>query len=252
MTNAGPRVSVPGAIDLPAEVREVAEALIAELGDDLRAVLWHGSEARGEAMADSDHDAIIIMKRMDSAILLRVKQVFRGRENWSSFVQTEEELRQYPPSGRFQFHFGLVPLYGDFEPPPWTRENAIEEIRMFALNIRFECRYRLLHKEPDYGEMEPHYRNFLRARNARMLRYATKWAVMAIKARELLRDRPYPITREQLRTQLTDPADLEIVDIVERWPEMKTAYEEDFIPLALKLDSFARKLVTELDAGELQ
>lgn len=30
------------------EVREVADALIDTLGDDLRALLWHGSFARGE------------------------------------------------------------------------------------------------------------------------------------------------------------------------------------------------------------
>jgi len=247
MTGPGAPISVPRDIDLPTEVREVAEALIAELGDDLRAVFWHGSEARGEAMADSDHDVIIIMKRMDSNILLRMQQVFRGRENWSSFVQTEEELRQYPPSGRFQFHFGLVPLYGDFEPPPWTRENIIEEIRMLALNIRFECRYRLLHKEPDYGEMEPHYRNFVRARNARMLHYAAKWAVMAMKARELLRDRPYPITREDLRARLTDLDEIAIIALVERWTEIRSSHEDDVAPVALQLDAFARKLVTELD-----
>jgi predicted nucleotidyltransferase/aryl carrier-like protein len=247
MTNSGPRVSVTGPINLPAEVREVAEALIAELGDDLGAVLWHGSEARGEAMADSDHDVIIIMKRMDISILLRLQQVFRCRENWSSFVQTEEELRQYPPSGRFQFHFGLVPLYGDFEPPPWTRENIFEEIRMLALNIRFECRYRLLHKEPDYGDMEPHYRSFVRARNARMLRYAAKWAVMAMKARELVRDRPYPITREDLRARLTGLDEIAIIDLVERWTETGSSHEDDVTPVALQLDAFARKLVTELD-----
>src|SRR2546422_3422887 len=116
-----PRVSTRRTIDLPAEVREVRDALVSSLGDDLSALLWHGSEARGEAKPDSDHDLIIILKRMDSDTLRRMQQVFRGRENWSSFVQTEEELRQYPPSGRLQFHFGLVPVYGDFKPPPWTR-----------------------------------------------------------------------------------------------------------------------------------
>lgn len=34
---------------VPAEVREVADALIAAPGDDLRALLWHGSFAPGLA-----------------------------------------------------------------------------------------------------------------------------------------------------------------------------------------------------------
>src|SRR3990172_3223183 len=83
-------------ISLPAEVREVADALIAALGEDLRALLWHGSWARGEAKPDSDHDLIIILRRADDSVLMRLREVFKGRRNWSTFVQTEEELRQYP------------------------------------------------------------------------------------------------------------------------------------------------------------
>ncbi|MBI2912732.1 MAG: nucleotidyltransferase domain-containing protein [Chloroflexi bacterium] len=228
--------------DLPAEVRQVADALIASLGDNLRALLWHGSWARGEAKPDSDHDLIIILKRIDDDALLRMQKVFRGRAEWSTFVQTEEELRQYPPDGRPQFHFGLVPLYGDFQPPPFTRDNLLADLRVLARDIRFECRYRLLHREPDYDEMEQHYRNFLRARNARMLRYAAKLAVLALKARELLLGRPYSLTREELRSRLADPDELAIVDIIDRWAELKPQYEQDTTPLALTLDAFARKL----------
>ena len=179
-------------------------------------------------------------------MLFRSRQVFHGREDWSTFVQTEEELRQYPPDGRPQFHFGLVPLYGDFQPPPFTRDNLLADLRVLARDIRFECRYRLLHREPDYQEMEQHYRNFLRARNARMLRYAAKLAVLALKARELLLGRPYPLTREELRSRLTDPDEIAIVDIIDRWAELKPQYERDATPLALQLDAFARKLVASL------
>ena len=181
------------------EVSEVVDALVAALSDDLAAIYWHGSEARAEAKPDSDHDLIIVMKRLDDDLLLRTQGVFRGRENWSSFVQTEEELRQYPSAGRLQLHFGLVPLYGRIEPPLFSRENLTEDLRQLALEIRFECRYRLFHREPDYVEMDAHDRGFLRARNARMLRYAAKLAVLALKARELLHSGSYPETRDELR-----------------------------------------------------
>ena len=110
---------------LPTEVREVADALIAALGEDLRALLWHGSFARGEPTPDSDHDLIIILKRINDDLLLRMQEVFRGRLNWSTFVQSEAELNQFPADGRFQFHFGFQKLYGDFDPPPWTRDNIL-------------------------------------------------------------------------------------------------------------------------------
>ena len=236
--------------NLPSEVREVVDGLIASLGDDLKAVLWHGSFARGEAKPDSDHDLIIVLKRIDDGVLLRAREVFSGRENWSTFVQSEEELRQYPADGRLQFHFGIVPLYGDIDPPPFTREQVINDLRVLARDIRFECRYRLLHKEPGYG-LDPHYRNFLRARNARMLGYAAKWAVLAMKARELLEGRTYPETREELRGRLSDAEELAVVDVVERWSELKRQYEEDPTPLALQLDAFARKLVAALETGDM-
>ncbi len=239
-------------VALPAEVRQVADAVIASLGDNLRALLWHGSWARGEAKPDSDHDLIIILNHIDDDVLLRMQKVFHGRAEWSTFVQTEEELRQYPPDGRPQFHFGLVPLYGDFQPPPFSRDNLVADLRVLARDIRFECRYRLLHREPDYDQMEQHYRNFLRARNARMLRYAAKLAVLALKARELLLGQPYPLTRDELRSRLADADELAILDIIDRWAELKPQYEADATPLALMLDAFARRLVTSLETGDVR
>jgi predicted nucleotidyltransferase len=233
-------------VALPPEVRDAAESLIAALGDDLRAVLWHGSYARGEAKPDSDHDLIIILRRADDDILNRIADVFRGRSGWSTFVQTEEEIRQFPLDGRLQFTFGYVPLFGEFEPLPFTRENVLNDLRVLARDIRFECRYRLMHKEQLYEEMEPHYANFQRARVARMLHYAAKWCVLALKARELLSDQPYPVTREELRTRLTDADEIAVVDVVENWAELQPAYERDATPLALMLDAFARKLVAGL------
>jgi hypothetical protein len=232
---------------LSPEVNEVREALISALGDDLTAIFWHGSEARAEAKPESDHDLIIVMNHLDDDLLLRIQRVFRGHENWSSYVQTEEELRQYPSAGRLQFHFGVAQLYGHAEPPSYARQDVIDDLRQLALQIRFECRYRLFHKEPDYAEMEPHYRGFLRARNARMLRYAAKLAVLALKARELLRSGTYPETSKQLRTRLTDEDELAIIDIIDLWEELRPKFEENATPLALQLDAFARKLVHELE-----
>jgi hypothetical protein len=173
------------------------------------------------------------------------RRFFRGREEWSTFVQTEEELRQYPRDGRLQFHFGLVPLYGGIEPPPFTREDIANEIRVFTRDIRFECRYRLLHAEPLYSDMAA---EFQRARNARMLRYAAKLAVLALKARELLEGRDYPATRAELRARLSDADEIAVLDVLENWAEFRARYEEDRHPLALLLDRVARKLVTEMGA----
>jgi len=36
--------------DVPANVREVVDECVARFGDNLKAALWHGSRARGEAV----------------------------------------------------------------------------------------------------------------------------------------------------------------------------------------------------------
>jgi 8-oxo-dGTP pyrophosphatase MutT (NUDIX family) len=233
--------------DLPPEVQDVLDRLIAPLGEDLRAVYWHGSWARGEAKPWSDHDMIIVLRRLDDDLLRKLQDIFRGRKDWSTFVRTEEELRQYPSEGRSQWHFGLVRLYGDFEPPPLTRDNIIDELRMLALNVSFESRYRLFHSEPLFEEMEPHMAGFQRQRHARMLRYAAKLAILAMKSRELLAGREYPVSSADLRPRISDPDELWIIDTVEHWDDAQRQFEADATPLALRLDAFARQLATWLE-----
>lgn len=235
-------------VQLPAEVREVADRLVAALGDDLGALLWHGSYARGEAKADSDHDLIVVLKRIDEGVLLRMRKVFQGRANWSTLVLTEQELRQYPATGRLQFHFGVVPLHGSFQPPAFDRESVLADLRALARDIRFECRYRLLHKEQARAPADEGMAAFQQGRNWRMLGYAAKWAVLALKARELLAGRPYPLTRDELRARLSDPDEIAIVDLVEGWPPPGGPYPRELADVALRLDRFARGLVAWLEA----
>jgi predicted nucleotidyltransferase len=236
----------------PAEVREVADASIAALGNNLRALLWHGSWARGEQTAESDHDLIVVVRRIDNDILRQMHDVFEGRRLWSTYVKTEEELRQYPLTGRLQFHYGCVALHGEFEAPPVTRKGLVEELRRSAVDIQHECRYRLIHGSGGgqlYAGMDPAYQ---RLRVARWMYYQAKLSVLALKAREVLKGRPYPRTREELRTRLSDEDELAVVDIIDRWPELRPGFEEDVTPLALQLDTLMRKLVKELDQAEAQ
>jgi len=242
-------VSIRADLDLPVEVREVAEALVGALATDLRALLWHGSWARGEAGPTSDHDMIVVLRRMDEDIARRMREVFRGRANWSSFVQTEAELRQFPVDGRLQFHYGLVPLYGEFDPPSFTRENLVNDLRALARDIRFESRYRLLHKQHAYSHMDSQLASFQKTRNITMLGYAAKWAVLAMKTRELLEARDYPPTRKALRQRVSDDRELEILEITDCWADAKARYYDDPEPLAHLLDGFARDIVAWLESG---
>ena len=226
--------------DLPAEERAVAGALIAALGDDLIALAWQGSWARGEANAESDHDVFVVMRRLDEALIAKITSAFAGRGHWSAYIKTEEELRQYPAHGRQQFYHGMSLLHGDFEQPPVTKENILADLRYFAVEVGHDARYRLVH---DRGPERP---SADAARHGRILYYRAKMALLAMKSRELLHGREYPVTRAELRQRTEDADELSIIDLVERWPEVKPEYERDFAPLGLLLDRFVRKLVSEL------
>ena len=235
--------------EVPGEVRAVADDLIATLGDNLTALLWHGSWARGEQTAESDHDMIVILKSIGDDTWRCLQGVFEERPGWSVYVKTVEELRQYPATGRIQFHHGFVRLFGQFEAPPLTRDDLVEDMRRQAVDIAHEARYRLIHDGPNtLVGMDPALAEARRARLARILYYQAKLAVLAMKARELHRGAAYPETRAELRSRLSDPTELALIDAVDRWAEVKPMYEDDFRPLARLIDAFARRLVHELDA----
>ncbi len=227
---------------MPEEERAVAEALIAALGDDLAALAWQGSWARGEANAESDHDLFLVMRRLDEELIGKISEAFAGPGHWSAYIKTEEELRQYPAHGRLQFRHGMSLLHGDFEQPPFARENILADLRYFAVEIGHDARYRLVHdRGPERASADS-------ARHGRILYYRAKMALLGMKSRELLDGREYPVTRAELRERTTDPDELAIIDVVERWPEVKGDYERDFAPLGLLLDRFVRRLVSELPA----
>ena len=233
----------------PAEVREVADAIIAALGDNLKALLWHGSWARGEQTPESDHDMIVVVKRIDEETTFALREVFEGRTVWSTYVKSEQELRQYPLTGRLQFHYGNVALYGGIDAPAVTHEGLIQDLRRTAVDIQHEARYRLVHGSGAGKMYEGIDQTYIRMRIARWMYYQAKLALLALKARELLRGNPYPETRRELRERLTDENELAALDTIERWPELRAGFEEDVTPLALNLDSITRGIVAELDAG---
>ena len=235
--------------EVPDEVRAVADGLIATLEDDLAALLWHGSWARGEATAESDHDMIVILKRISDDTWDGMRSVFEERPGWSVYVKTEQELRQYPATGRIQFHYGHVRLYGDFTAPPLTQQGLVEDMRRQAVDIAHEARYRLIHDGPaSLTGLDPTLAAARQTRLSRILYYQAKLAVLAMKARELHRGASYPETRGELRSRLSDVTELAIIDVIDGWAEVKAEYEKDFRPLARLIDTLARGLVHELDA----
>lgn len=116
--------------------------------------------------------------------------------------------------------------------------------RMVEL-ARSYCRHPFIH----HALLHPHPDT---ARTARMMYYQAKNAVMAMKIRHLYRTGQFPLTRSELRRLVRDGEDVAIIDVVERWPELRPVYEEHPRPLMLQLDAFARRLVESLPRGKGQ
>ena len=221
-------------VAVPQQVRQVVDECVARFGDSLKAALWHGSGARGEATATSDYDLILVFGRIDEPVLLGLRDIFEKRENWSTYVRSEEELRQLPSDRGLQFAYGFRVLHGHFDPLQLTREDLLAELRSLAEEITFQCRYRLIHKHAEWP------------RQVHMMHYMAKNAVLAMKARHLLHHGHFPETRAELRPLVHDPDEREIIDWVDHWEDLRPTFEADSTPLMLHLDAFARRLLESL------
>lgn len=228
-------------LDVPSNVREVVDECVARFGDNLACALWHGSRARGEPTAASDEDLILIFHRLDDNILLKLREMFLRPHlhDWSTYTLSVDELRKYPRNNRLQFHYGCQVVHGELDPPPFTRNDLLADLRSLARDIRSYCRHYFIHH--DFPHQHPDT-----LRTARMMYYMAKNSVMAMKIRHLYHTGEYPLTRSQLRAVVHDPEDLAIIGTVDRWPELRAGYEEDPCPLILRLDAFARRLVESL------
>ncbi len=222
-------------VTVPDNVQRVADACVALFGDNVRAILWHGSRARGEAGEASDDDLILLFHTVDNDLLLRLRELFRGLagEKWSTYVVSDAEFRHLPPGRRLRFAHGFHVLHGEFEPLPLSRADVLAELRLLARDISYQCRDRLIHKQKAVPTM---YR-------------MAKKAVFAMQARHLLNRGSFPETRAALLPFLTDPDERTIVDWVARWQELRPGFERDPVPLMLHLDTFARRLIESLPEG---
>ncbi len=219
-------------VTVPDNVQRVADASVALFGENVRAVLWHGSRARGEAGAASDDDLILLFHTVDDDLLLRLRELSRGLvgEKWSTYVLSDAEFRQLPPGRRLRFAHRFQVLHGEFEPLVLSREDVLAELRLLARDILYQCRDRLIHKQKAVPTM---YR-------------MAKKAVFAMQARHLLNRGSFPETRAALLPFLADPDERTIVDWVARWAELRPGFERDAVPLMLHLDTFARRLIESL------
>jgi len=223
-------------IAVPPQIEEVVRELASDHGENLRAVLWHGSRARGEAQAGSDEDLILLFHEVNDDVLLRLRHTFleAARMGWSTYILSDDEYRQLPADRRNYFAVGSRLLYGEFEFVQLSRADQLAYVRSRCREILYQCRDRLINKE--YALPTVH----------RM----AKFTVFLLKVRHLYLYGSYPLTRSDLLTLVADPDERQIIEWVEHWEDVRPQFENDPVPLILKIDGCIRRLVASLPDPE--
>ena len=131
-------------------------------GARVRCIGLQGSHARGEARADSDIDAVVILDEWRAADWDRYRVLLDGlpeRSRVCGFVSGWAELLAWEPSELFGFYYDTKPWYGDLEAlkTRFGPADARRAVRTGACGIYHACAHNRLH-ERDAALLEGLYR----------------------------------------------------------------------------------------------
>ncbi|MDO4270876.1 MAG: nucleotidyltransferase domain-containing protein [Eubacteriales bacterium] len=132
-------------------------------GKRVRCVGLQGSQARGEAAADSDIDVVLILDRWEPEDWPRYETVLAGlpeRDRVCGFVSGREELLCWEPSELCGFYYDTEPWYGNLEElkERFGVSDARRAVRMGACGIYHACAHNRLH-EKDAGLLRELYKS---------------------------------------------------------------------------------------------
>lgn len=120
-------------------------------GARVRCIGLQGSHARGEARADSDIDAVVILDEWRAADWDRYRVLLDGlpeRSRICGFVSGWAELLAWEPSELFGFYYDTKPWYGDLEAlkTRFGPADARRAVRTGACGIYHACAHNRLHE----------------------------------------------------------------------------------------------------------
>lgn len=128
-----------------------AAAVRDAFGARVRCIGLQGSHARGEARADSDIDAVVILDEWRAADWDRYRVLLDGlpeRSRVCGFVSGWAELLAWEPSELFGFYYDTKPWYGDLEAlkTRFGPADARRAVRTGACGIYHACAHNRLHE----------------------------------------------------------------------------------------------------------
>lgn len=198
-------------------------------------VIHHGSWATGEAKPESDVDFLVGLKKIERKDLIKLRKILKGKEFQEATVLlfSTLDMENYIPYGRHQFHYGAKLLYGECPLLRPTRSQEISEIKKHADEIGFWGRYLFTHQHP-------------RDRLVRSIYWRLKEVIICLKVYVSLKTGKYPVTRKELKENLNDSKDEELIRISEHWKKHKPRLIENPDPVLLKLADFSQRILRKL------
>lgn len=141
---------------MDSKIHQWMEQYTRALRDTFGSRLWfvglQGSYARGEATAQSDIDAVVILDRVSPADLAAYSAMLDrlpDRDKVCGFISGKDELFSWEPSDLFQFLYDTTPVLGSLKP---LRERVSrEDIRRAAwtglCNVYHLCAHNMVHEK---------------------------------------------------------------------------------------------------------
>jgi predicted nucleotidyltransferase len=205
-------------------------------GKNLVFIIHHGSWATGEANPDSDIDTLVMLDEISKNELEELRNILRQEQyqKMTVLLFSRLDMDNYIPFARHQFHYGAKLLYGECPLPEPTREQMIIEIRKIADEVGFWSKYLYTHLH-------------LAENVVRKMYWRYKEAVIALKVYVHWKTGSFPATKERLKRLLTDPEDIEIVEMIEEWEKNRDDYEKNPDPLLIKGLDFSQRILEKID-----
>ena len=177
-------------MDVWAWMAELEERLRGAFGERLRFVGLQGSRARGEAAADSDIDAVVVLDRLDGGDLRAYRAVLaqmQEREKACGFFAGWDQLAAWEPSDLFGLVYDTSPLMGSLEAlrERIGPEDVRRAVRIGACNLYHGAVHNALHGR-DSGALAQLYKS----------------AAFVLRAKAFAETGAYPRTHAALRELL--------------------------------------------------
>ena len=194
-----------------------------------------GSYARGEATAQSDIDAVLILDELkadDIALYAQALDALDERERICGFFGGRRELLAWEPAELFQFCRDTIAYRGSLEPllAKVRDEDIVHAVRTGACAVYHACIHDLLHE-----------------RSLDILKEAYKSAFFTLQAKAFLKTGRYARSCEAL-IALLDDKDAEIIKERLRLRQLDEVSYDELCALAEPLISWAKETICAFGA----